>query len=87
MGWLFKNLLRLLVLGAIAFAVYAFFAELPPPTERITVALEPPARPAGQSQPAPEAQAPAAEEQAAEGADAPAGAAGGEDQPGDAPAE
>lgn len=42
MGWLFKNLLRLLVVGAIAFAVYAFFAELPPPTERITVALEPP---------------------------------------------
>lgn len=55
MGWLFKNLLRLLVLGAIAFAVYAFFAELPPPTEKITVDLEPPAGQSGSAtQPAAE---------------------------------
>lgn len=42
MGWLFKNLLRLLVLAAIVFAVWAFFAELPPPTETHSIALPPP---------------------------------------------
>ena len=42
MRWFFKYLLRLLVLAAIVFAGYAFFAELPPPTERVTVELEPP---------------------------------------------
>lgn len=42
MGWLFKMLLRLLVLGAIVFAGWAFFAELPPPTETRTVPLPPP---------------------------------------------
>jgi hypothetical protein len=43
MRWLFKNLLRLFVLAAIVFAGWAYFAELPPPSERVTIELETPA--------------------------------------------
>lgn len=42
MGWLFKTLLRLLVLAAVVFVGWAFFAELPPPTESRTIVLPPP---------------------------------------------
>lgn len=41
MGWVFKNLLRLLVLVALIFVGWAFFADLPPPTRTITVELSP----------------------------------------------
>ena len=49
MRWVFKYLVRLLVLAAIVFAGYAFFAELPPPTDRVTVELEPPAAAEGET--------------------------------------
>ena len=48
MRWVWKYLFRLLVLAAIVFVGYAFFAELPPPSERTTVDLEVPA--AGEDQ-------------------------------------
>ncbi len=43
MRWILKNLFRLLVLALIVFAGWAFFADLPPPSERITVDIDPPA--------------------------------------------
>lgn len=43
MRWLSKMLLRLLVLALIVFSGWAYFAELPPPTERVVIDLEPPA--------------------------------------------
>ena len=43
MRWVWKYLFRLLVLAAIVFVGYAFFADLPPPSESITVDLEAPA--------------------------------------------
>lgn len=43
MRWVWKYLFRLLVLAAIVFVVWAFFADLPPPSETYTLELEPPA--------------------------------------------
>lgn len=41
--WIFRYLFRLLLLAAVVFAAYAFFAELPPPTEPVTIEIDPPA--------------------------------------------
>lgn len=41
MGWVLKNLLRLLVVAVLVFVGWAFFADLPPPKRTITVELSP----------------------------------------------
>jgi hypothetical protein len=43
MGWLAKNLFRLLVLAAIGLAGYALFADLDAPREPRAIAIENPA--------------------------------------------
>ena len=49
MRWVWKYLFRLLVLAAIVFVAYAFFADLPPPSETYTLDLEAPAPAAGEA--------------------------------------
>ena len=49
MRWVWKYLFRLLVLAAIVFVGYAFFAELPPPSETYTIELEAPAADGGEA--------------------------------------
>ncbi|HUF55876.1 MAG TPA: hypothetical protein VMM55_04875 [Thermohalobaculum sp.] len=43
MHWVWKYLFRLLVLAAVVFVGYAFFADLPPPSETYRLELEAPA--------------------------------------------
>ncbi len=46
MRWVWKYLFRLLVLAAVVFVGYAYFADLPPPIETYTLEIDAPA-PAG----------------------------------------